>query len=970
MTRLREGVAYNKDGYIYINGDANTDGSKRFHLHPESGFTAIQQRTDGIWRPCSIQTSPNSLYLGEETGISAVGHHIAEISGEGHLHFFAHNEFDGGTSISDAQVVYAYSYGARTVIQSDNTGTWTGTTLEYGSNPSSHALIGTSYNQTDTTAATEPVRVCVWHGTDDTGDLVFDQTYPASLFAASSEIQREQHGYVEFDAGDDYFTRYSSDANFSLKMDVTNATPWLAANMSLIREDNLLQTKPWVDGDSWTAGDYYIEDRKFYVCNTTGAQSGTFASNSALWNELSYHAPDRIVSADGLSYAIMSNGNFDVTRSGNLVIACNSINTAIKAPTTASTKMAVSNTDARIDYEGIPRVDITDAHSQLIAKNESTYLIIKNTKIEHKFKGDIRQLMDLTKSYIKGPDLSQTLKVTDVGAYYNNGEILTALDKGVANGVAELDALGIVPTAQLPGYVDAIVEYASLAALVAADPQEANKIYITIDDNKMYRYTGTAGSYGEISPTIVLGSTNTTAYRGDRGTIAYDHSQLVTEHIDWTGASDDLSTDSSVITTGGGQSGKFLTGGAGATVFSFTGGSFDVRAGSGMSSTQNTLKITSAGVLTFDDLTRIRLGVDATSAYIVSPDGTKNLTLTDTDLKFSDAGGDKFIISNTGIGLFSPSGVHSIVVADAGATYDTVEIATVDDLHAEYTHPTGDGNLHVSVTETLSEGKVLTAGATAGSFNWETPGLGHDADTIISGGDEHTLIAGDDFLEYKHYTPGTGGYSLKRIKVTDDRVSLFSNDGAEVYLTDTHFVANDGNLARIWFDPEYTHLESGGAVNQLTLTDSSVIVKSNGNNRIVVNDAGTSLSASSGANLSVAVAGSTFYKNLTIQQDGEAATLKAVTVGTKAFMAFRKSDGTRMGWMGFGSSGDYRMGFYNDNVDDDIELTCTGTGQVNVNAPIQAESYKSADGTVGHTGTLGAQLNLTFKNGLCVGYVI
>jgi len=37
-----------------------------------------------------------------------------------------------------------------------------------------------------------------------------------------------------------------------------------------------------------------------------------------------------------------------------------------------------------------------------------------------------------------------------------------------------------------------------------------------------------------------------------------------------------------------------------------------------------------------------------------------------------------------------------------------------------YTHPTGDGNLHVPATGTGNNGKVLTAGATAGSLSWAT----------------------------------------------------------------------------------------------------------------------------------------------------------------------------------------------------------------------------------------------------------
>ena len=41
-----------------------------------------------------------------------------------------------------------------------------------------------------------------------------------------------------------------------------------------------------------------------------------------------------------------------------------------------------------------------------------------------------------------------------------------------------------------------------------------------------------------------------------------------------------------------------------------------------------------------------------------------------------------------------------------------------------YSHPTGDGNLHVPATGTTNNEKVLTAGATAGSLSWATPSGG------------------------------------------------------------------------------------------------------------------------------------------------------------------------------------------------------------------------------------------------------
>ena len=59
-----------------------------------------------------------------------------------------------------------------------------------------------------------------------------------------------------------------------------------------------------------------------------------------------------------------------------------------------------------------------------------------------------------------------------------------------------------------------------------------------------------------------------------------------------------------------------------------------------------------------------------------------------------------------------------------------------------YTHPTGDGNLHVPATGTDNAGKVLKAGTTAGSVSWEDldkedVGLGNvdntsDADKPVS----------------------------------------------------------------------------------------------------------------------------------------------------------------------------------------------------------------------------------------------
>lgn len=101
-------------------------------------------------------------------------------------------------------------------------------------------------------------------------------------------------------------------------------------------------------------------------------------------------------------------------------------------------------------------------------------------------------------------------------------EIALKLDaslKGTANGVAELDANGKVLTSQLPSFVDDVIEAENFAVLPTEG--ETGKIYVTLDNNKTYRWSGSA--YVEISASLALGETDSTAYRGDRGKVAYDH---------------------------------------------------------------------------------------------------------------------------------------------------------------------------------------------------------------------------------------------------------------------------------------------------------------------------------------------------------------------------------------------------------------------------------------------------------------
>lgn len=74
------------------------------------------------------------------------------------------------------------------------------------------------------------------------------------------------------------------------------------------------------------------------------------------------------------------------------------------------------------------------------------------------------------------------------GVLKSNSGVIASVPFGAANGVATLGGDGKVPSSQLPSYVDDVVEVANYAALPAIG--ETGKIYITLDNNKVYRWTG------------------------------------------------------------------------------------------------------------------------------------------------------------------------------------------------------------------------------------------------------------------------------------------------------------------------------------------------------------------------------------------------------------------------------------------------------------------------------------------------
>ena len=120
----------------------------------------------------------------------------------------------------------------------------------------------------------------------------------------------------------------------------------------------------------------------------------------------------------------------------------------------------------------------------------------------------------ITTTYATKTELNAKANASDFNAFKNS--------KGQHNGLASLDSSGKVPSSQLPSYVDDVIEgYYYNSKFYKEESHtneiagESGKIYTDLGNNKTYRWSGT--TYTEISASLALGETSSTAYPGNKG---------------------------------------------------------------------------------------------------------------------------------------------------------------------------------------------------------------------------------------------------------------------------------------------------------------------------------------------------------------------------------------------------------------------------------------------------------------------
>lgn len=110
--------------------------------------------------------------------------------------------------------------------------------------------------------------------------------------------------------------------------------------------------------------------------------------------------------------------------------------------------------------------------------------------------------------------LKESLQTVDsrLSRHIGDSTHVTPEDKARWDGKASLEN-GMIPASLLPSYVDDVIEAESFSQLPPRG--EAGKIYVTLDENRQYRWSGSV--YVEVSKSISLGETQSTAYPGDKG---------------------------------------------------------------------------------------------------------------------------------------------------------------------------------------------------------------------------------------------------------------------------------------------------------------------------------------------------------------------------------------------------------------------------------------------------------------------
>lgn len=331
--------------------------------------------------------------------------------------------------------------------------------------------------------------------------------------------------------------------------------------------------------------------------------------------------------------------------------------------------------------------------------------------------------------------------------------------KGAPNGLASLNESGIIPSAQLPSYVDDVIEVDTFSNLPGTG--ESGKIYIVQDTNLTYRWSGTA--YVEISKSLALGETSSTAYPGDKGKATTDKLNRIPDKLITDTVNVNQSTTEAVL-------------------------NFTTYRQEAQQVGRNALTITSAtisqaGLMSSSDKTKLDGLVDnipeliATDITVDSDNDSVNISLDKTSIVDGTLSGTTININSattSKAGILTPADKTKIdkIITNGNGTKYLSDNGTYKEVSGE-----GESNIYV-FSPTISGN-----GISEQDYNNFKAAV-NEGKVILVPNTLHNRKIGGQFVPINYY--GTSNFVLSYIRPLKEADGTFVSDLCMVYIHNTY----------------------------------------------------------------------------------------------------------------------------------------------------------------------------------------